>query len=103
MFKLYMIRQYCCPYCNDRQVLSGFNSIADKQKSMLKEWDYINNYLLVQSENVLETSNKIVWWNRNKCKRKYLMSPGQKTINTLRKKNDCPYSKGYRRKERHFV
>jgi len=30
-----------CPYCNDRQVLPGFNSFSVRHEKLLQEWDMV--------------------------------------------------------------
>jgi len=51
-----------CPYCNNRMLLPGVNSFAERHEDLLSEWDYKNNYLLQQPTEVLDTSHDTAWW-----------------------------------------
>lgn len=100
-----MINGYTCPYCNDRQVKSGFDSFADRHPDLLNEMYEIANYLLPKSPyDVLDTSNYKFWWI---CKRnpehKYPMSPRNRLMFQKRHKEPRLYCKGLRRKLNHFV
>jgi rubrerythrin len=93
-----------CPYCNDRLVLPGFNSFAAKHPDLMSEWEYTNNYLLADPDQIIDNCNLSVWWICPKDKNhEYPMSPSQKLMYQKRHKESCPYCKGLRRKKRHFV
>ncbi len=91
-----------CPYCNDRKVLPGVNSFKVKHIDLLDEWDHINNYILCDPDEILDTYSKDVWWDCKNCKTKYLMSPNKKIYYQYRHMKSCPYCKGLRRKKKYF-
>lgn len=96
--------EYSCPYCNNRKVLPGFNSLAVRKPDLLNEWSYLNNYLLADPDHILPSSTVPVWW---QCpsdeKHVYPMSPASRLLYQKRKREPCLYCKGRRRKKRHFV
>ena len=95
---------YDCPYCNDRRVLPGFNSFAVRHEDLLKEWDFINNYLLADPDQISESFATPVWWKcLNDSSHKYHMSPADRLMFQKRHREPCAYCKGLRRKKRHFV
>jgi hypothetical protein len=51
-----------CPYCNNRKVSPGVNSFKVKYIDSMDEWDYINNYILCNPDEILDTYSKDVWW-----------------------------------------
>ncbi len=91
-----------CPYCRNKKVLPGFNSLDVKHPELLGEWDYINNYFLCSPDEILDTHIKDVWWNCKVCGSKYPMSPKKKLYYQHRHMKSCPYCKGFRRKKRYF-
>lgn len=93
-----------CPYCNDRKVLPGFNSFAVRHADLLAEWDYVNNYILADPDQILESSQIPVWWNcLQNSKHEYSMTPAARVTFQKRHQKACPYCKGRRRKKRHFI
>lgn len=93
-----------CPYCADRMVLPGFNSFAARHEDLLKEWDYINNYLLADPDQISENCSLPVWWECvNDSRHKYYISPARRLEFQKRHREPCTYCKGLRRKKRHFV
>lgn len=64
-----------CPYCNDRKVLHGFNSFEQRHPDLMKEWNWINNYLLADPDEILDRYNEPLWWNCPTCGETYLCSP----------------------------
>ena len=48
-----------CPYCSNRRVLPGFNSLADKKPGLLNEWSPINEYHF--SDYVYTSSYSALW------------------------------------------
>ena len=93
-----------CPYCTNRKVLPGYNSFAVKHDDLILDWDYINNYLLVNPEQIGDNYNGKVWWFcRNNSSHKYIMSPKQRLYFQKRHMESCTYCKGLRRKKRHFI
>jgi rubrerythrin len=91
-----------CPYCNNRKALPGFNSFMVNHNDLMEEWDFINNYLLCNPDEILDTYSKDVWWNCKHCKTKYLMSLKKKIYYQFRHMKSCPYCKGLRRKKKYF-
>ncbi len=92
-----------CPYCNNRMLLPGFNSFAERHEDLLSEWDYKNNYLLQQPTEVLDTSHDTAWWICLKdITHHYPMSIAQRIEMQHRNHEPCPYCKGRRVKLRHF-
>lgn len=93
-----------CPYCNDRQVLPGFNSFMVRHKDLMDEWDSLSNYLLADPNQIGDFCTIPVWWNcpHNK-EHHYIMSPKQRLLFQKRQQEPCLYCKGKRRKKHHFV
>lgn len=93
-----------CPYCANKSLLPGVNSFADRHPDLLREWDYINNYLLQQPTDVLDTSSNTAWWNcPNDVAHHYPMSIAKRVEMQFRHHEPCPYCKGRRVKLRHFA
>lgn len=91
-----------CPYCNNRKALPGFNSFKIKHHDLMGEWDFIDNYILCNPDEILDTYQREVWWNCKQCSTKYLMSPKKKVYFQHRHMKSCPYCKGLRRKKKYF-
>lgn len=51
-----------CSYCNNKKVLPGVNSFKVKHIDLMDEWDHINNNLLCDPDEILDTYSKDVWW-----------------------------------------
>lgn len=100
-----MINGYTCPYCNNRQLKSNFNSFAVKHPDLLDEMYEIANYLLPKSPyDVFDTSDYKFWWIcTNDPKHIYPMSPRTRLMFQKRGRQPCLYCRGYRRKLKHFV
>lgn len=100
-----MIHGYTCPYCNDRQLMLGYNSFADKHPDLFMEMDQIANYLLPKSPyDVLDSSNYKFWFTcKNNPKHKYPMSPRTRLMFQKRNREPCLYCRGQRRKLNHFI
>ncbi|MEW4353823.1 zinc-ribbon domain-containing protein [Streptococcus pneumoniae] len=93
-----------CPYCSGKIILPGFNSFAAKYPEYLLEWDYLNNMLLANPDEISEKSNIKVWWLcKNDLEHRYQMSVSRKIKYDKRKKETCIICKGLRRKREHFV
>ncbi len=54
-----------CPACEDLRVHPGFNSLADREPWILKEWDYEKNGDLFPTQ-ILHNSKRPVWWKDEK-------------------------------------
>ena len=90
-----------CPYCNDRQVLPGFNSFKIKHPDLMDEWLYLNNSLLADPDQISENYNKKVWWECSQGHH-YPMSPAKRIMFQKRHREPCPFCKGRRLKLRHY-
>ena len=55
-----------CPYCSSQKLLKGFNDLATKKPELLCLWDYDKNTDVLPNE-VMEFSNKKVWWKCPDC------------------------------------
>ena len=100
-----MVEGYTCPYCNNRQLLLGYNSFADKHPDLLEELDATANYLLPKSPyEVMDTSDYKFWFTcKNNAKHKYPMSPRTRLLFQKRNREPCLYCRGQRRKLNRFV
>lgn len=93
-----------CPYCSSKKVLPGFNSfLVVHQDDLIKEWDYLNNYLLCDPDTILDNYYKKVWWICKECGYKYQMSPKQRVYYQKRHMKSCLFCKGLRQKKIHYV
>lgn len=91
-----------CPYCNNKRVLPNYNSLMVKCPTLMKEWNYRSNYLIVNPNNILPTYPEEVWWTCE-CGKNFKMSPKKRLYYLKRHMKACPYCKGRRRKKyRHF-
>jgi hypothetical protein len=98
------LMHYKCPYCDGEKLLTGFNSFDVKHPDLLEQWDYVNNYFLLDPSQAFDNCSIKVWWIcKNNKSHKYHMSPKQLLYYLKRKKNPCLYCKGRRRKKRHFL
>ena len=73
-----------CPYCYGRKAISGRNDLQTVNPTLAAEWDYENNFPLVPST-MLPNSSKKVWWKCSKCNFKW-----ESTISNRSKGNGCP-------------
>ena len=76
-----------CPFCSSQKVLKGYNDLATKNPTLVKEWNYVKNGDL-KPEDFTANSGKKVWW---KC------GKGHEWISIIAnrsKGNDCPYCAG---------
>ena len=91
-----------CPFCRGTRVLAGFNSFKHNHLDLMEEWDDINNYLLCDADNILDSYSDKVWWICKDCNHKYQMTPKQRIYYQKRHMKSCPHCKGLRQKKRHF-
>lgn len=92
-----------CPYCSNKIMLLGVNTLAVKRKDLLERWDYINNAILADPNQIMENSNIKVWWFcKNNNNHKFHMTPKKLLYYERRKMEACLYCNGRRRKKRHF-
>ena len=94
-----------CPYCNDTKVMPGFNSLKARHPELMAEWIFTTNTLLgVDPDAISERSNKRVWWQcKNDSTHHYPMTVGNRLMFQKRHREPCPYCKGRRVKQHHFV
>lgn len=69
----------------------------------MQEWDYISNLLIVDPDQELNSSNKLVWWKCKDCGYKYPMSIAKKTLLKKRKQVSRLHCKGIRRRISHII
>ena len=55
-----------CPYCSSQRLLKGFNDLATKKPELLQIWNYEKN-TDINPDDVMEFSNKKVWWKCPDC------------------------------------
>lgn len=73
-----------CPYCNNKKVLPGFNSLADMKPELLAEWSSNNNEEPIE---FLATSSHLALWICPQCGGEY-----QYPIRDRKPGDDsCPY------------
>ena len=93
-----------CPYCAGRRVLPGYNSFDVLHKDLMKEWNFVNNYLLAKPDQIGDNCTIPVWWNCPKNpNHRYTCTPKQKIMYHKRHMESCIFCKGRRRKRNHFV
>lgn len=93
-----------CPYCAGRRVLPGYNSFDVFHKDLMKEWDFVNNYLLAKPDQIGDNCTIPVWWNCPKNpNHRYTCTPKQKIMYQKRHMESCIFCKGRRRKRSHFI
>lgn len=79
-----------CPYCNDREVLKGFNDLAITHPAIAETWDYEKNGSLTP-DMVLAGMGKKVWW---RCEKDHSWeAPIRRRSKEL---SGCPYCRGRR-------
>lgn len=94
----------CCPYCTGKKLLSGYNSFDILYPNLIKEWDYLNNILLANPDEVKPSSQQNVWWIcKNNPEHRYKMPIKKRILFEKRSKESCLICKGRRRKRQHFV
>jgi hypothetical protein len=92
-----------CPYCNNLKPLPSFNTLQHVASNEIQDWNYINNYLLLNPNEILPNNTKNVWLNCQKCNNNYLISTKSKLLNNKRKISSCNFCKGNRYKQFHFL
>ena len=75
-----------CPYCNNRKVLPGFNSLADKYPDISKMWSNQNE---LSPNQVLPNTNTATWT----CPTCHGDYPAR-IIDVINGVTDCPYCSG---------
>lgn len=92
-----------CPYCSDKKILPGLNSFAVRHPILLKEWNYVHNYIIgINPDAISDKNESTAWWI---CEHghKYTMRVNRRILFEKRHKIACPICKGRRREARHFV
>ncbi|WP_155969822.1 zinc-ribbon domain-containing protein [Streptococcus ruminantium] len=70
----------------------------------MKEWDYLNNILLLDSSEISESNANNVWWIcQSNPVHRYKLSVKDRIKYKIRSKEPCSICKGLRRKREHFV
>ena len=67
-----------CLYCNDKLVLKGFNSFADKYPELIKEWDYELNIDIIDPYSVFSKDSTSVYWKCSEHNHSYQMTIKQR-------------------------
>lgn len=80
---------FVCPYCSDRLVLDGFNSVSYKYPELTHKWASDNDTAIT---NVIYTAKRIIKWICDDCGGEYT-APLQDMINDMA---PCPYCEGRR-------
>ena len=90
-----------CPYCDGRRILPGFNSLKALYPDLMKEWDEISNYALINPDEVGPGSKEDAWWI---CPNghSYIMRINHRVMFSIRKMTACPQCKGQNRKKSHI-
>ena len=93
-----------CPYCQNNEVLKGFNDLETTHKHLMNEWDYLNNILLADPTEINEKCSQTVWWIcKENSNHRYKLKINEKIKYEKRSFISCPICKGLRRKQEHFV
>lgn len=93
-----------CPYCQNNEVLKGFNDLETTHKHLMNEWDYLNNILLADPTEINEKCSQTVWWIcKENSNHQYKLKINEKIKYEKRSFISCPICKGLRRKQEHFV
>ena len=90
-----------CPFCNNRKVLPGYNSLLVKYPELMTEWDTINNLLIgVDADQILPQNIHSIWWICNSCGYHYRMATSRRIMYETRNQIACSKCKGRRQKRR---
>lgn len=93
-----------CPYCQNNEVLKGFNDLETTHKHLMNEWDYLNNILLADPTEINEKCSQTVWWIcKENSNHRYKLKINERIKYEKRSFISCPICKGLRRKQEHFV
>uniref|UniRef100_A0A6M3ILR1 Treble clef zinc finger domain-containing protein n=1 Tax=viral metagenome TaxID=1070528 RepID=A0A6M3ILR1_9ZZZZ len=84
-----VIRGKWCPYCKNKKLLVGFNSLQDRYPNIAEIWHPVKNN--ITPNQIFPHINKRVWW-LDRCGHEYIMSISNKTDNNY----CCPYCSGKR-------
>ena len=90
-----------CPYCNNRKVLPGYNSLLVQYPELMPEWDTINNLLIgVDADQISPRNIQPIWWICNSCGYHYRMATSRRIMYETRHQIACSKCKGRRQKRR---
>ena len=102
--KKILMKESCCPYCQNNEVLKGFNDLETTHKHLMNEWDYLNNILLADPTAINEKYQQTVWWIcKENSNHRYKLKINEKIKYEKRSLISCSICKGLRRKQEHFV
>ena len=102
--KKILMKESCCLYCQNNEVLKGFNDLETTHKHLMNEWDYLNNILLADPTEINEKYSQTVWWIcKENSNHRYKLKINEKIKYKKRSLISCPICKGLRRKQEHFV
>ena len=91
------------PICSGNKVAPE-DSLAEEYPELLKEWDFLDNYVLCDPHKISKASPTVVWWNcQNDLNHKYPMAVRDRVAFLVRSKKPCPFCKELRRKKNHFI
>ena len=85
-----------CPYCANREVLTGFNDLATRYPDIAKQWHPTKNGHLMPNQ-VVSGSGKKVWW---QCKDGHEWEAT--IVNRTRCQTQCPTCQNRKRNSSHF-
>lgn len=89
-----------CPYCNNRRILPGLNSIKALYPNAMEEWDVLNNTL--DPDTLGTKSSAFAYFKCPECKNLYTSTIKTKILNDKRQIKSCSFCKGYRTKKIHY-
>ena len=97
-----LLNKYICPICDGRVVAPGINSFKKFNPDLMKEWDQINNYLIIDADMISSINNTYsIYW---KCPNNHLykMTPKSRFMYKKRNQSACPICKGFRQPKPHY-
>ena len=79
-----------CPYCENKQVLAGYNGLKTTRPDIAKEWG-IDYYLLGIGgpEDYKHNSTKQIYWKCHKWGTRYKMSVEDRAVKDKRGQESC--------------
>jgi len=82
-----------CPYCSNHRIKKGFNDLSTTNPEIVEEWDYKkNDELGIKPDEVVNGSNKKVWWICKTCNGSYQM----RISNKCNRGFGCPFCSGHK-------
>lgn len=93
-----------CPYCTNKLLLPGYNSIDVIKPELMKEWLVEENILEGRySDKTICTSTEMVWLKCKECNYKYKISLKERLLKEKRNQSPCPRCNGKRKIRFHFI